>query len=108
MLDIYENYCCHELGIDGCGQTDVGGMSVGNEQGQGQGQGQGQRRLDEGGEPERGQGHERVSKDGHAHANAIEGGRRTAVARFLTVYIEEAHASDEWYLPHAPNAQPGG
>ena len=29
------------------------------------------------------------------------------VARFLTVYLEEAHAVDEWYLPDAKGAQPG-
>ena len=26
------------------------------------------------------------------------------MARFLTIYIEEAHAQDEWYLPHSPDA----
>ncbi len=31
-----------------------------------------------------------------------------AVARFLTVYLEEAHAKDEWYLPDSPDAQEGG
>lgn len=31
-----------------------------------------------------------------------------AVARFLTIYIEEAHARDEWWLPEAPDAQDGG
>lgn len=30
------------------------------------------------------------------------------VARFLTIYIEEAHAYDEWWLPESPNAQVGG
>ena len=28
----------------------------------------------------------------------------SAVARFLTVYIEEAHARDQWYLPDSPDA----
>ena len=28
----------------------------------------------------------------------------SAVARFLTVYIEEAHARDEWYLPDVQDA----
>jgi len=27
-----------------------------------------------------------------------------AVARFVTVYIEEAHARDEWWLPDSPEA----
>ena len=31
-----------------------------------------------------------------------------AVARFLTIYIEEAHARDEWWLPEAPGAHEGG
>lgn len=31
-----------------------------------------------------------------------------AVARFLTIYIEEAHAYNEWWLPESPGAQPGG
>jgi len=26
------------------------------------------------------------------------------VARFLTIYIEEAHARDEWWLPYSPEA----
>ncbi len=32
----------------------------------------------------------------------------SAVAVFLTVYIEEAHSTDEWYFPHAEGAQLGG
>ena len=31
-----------------------------------------------------------------------------AVARFLTIYIEEAHATDEWWLPEAPETHCGG
>ena len=31
-----------------------------------------------------------------------------AVARFLTIYIEEAHAHDEWWLPDSPEAHVGG
>lgn len=31
-----------------------------------------------------------------------------AVARFLTIYIDEAHASDEWWLPDSPEAHEGG
>lgn len=31
-----------------------------------------------------------------------------AVAKFLTVYLEEAHAKDEWYLPDSPEAFEGG
>jgi len=31
-----------------------------------------------------------------------------AVARFLTIYIEEAHARDEWWLPESPEAFVGG
>lgn len=27
------------------------------------------------------------------------------VARFLTIYIEEAHARDEWYLPDTPGGR---
>lgn len=27
-----------------------------------------------------------------------------AVARFLTIYVEEAHARDEWWLEHSPEA----
>ena len=30
------------------------------------------------------------------------------VARFLTIYIEEAHAHDEWWLPESPGAHVGG
>lgn len=30
------------------------------------------------------------------------------MAQFLTIYIEEAHAVDEWWLPHAPEANIGG
>ena len=26
------------------------------------------------------------------------------IARFLTIYIDEAHAHDEWWLPDSPNA----
>eukprot|EP01035_Chromulina_nebulosa_P023247 gene23247-30133_t len=29
-------------------------------------------------------------------------------ARFLTIYIDEAHASDEWWLPHSPGTEKGG
>jgi type I thyroxine 5'-deiodinase len=29
-------------------------------------------------------------------------------AKFLTIYIAEAHARDEWWIPHAPNAHEGG
>ena len=29
------------------------------------------------------------------------------IARFLTIYIEEAHAYDEWWLPDSPNAKKG-
>ena len=28
-------------------------------------------------------------------------------ARFLTIYIAEAHAADEWWLPDSPNAKEG-
>lgn len=28
-----------------------------------------------------------------------------AVARILTIYIEEAHARDEWFLPESPGAK---
>ena len=31
-------------------------------------------------------------------------GTAVTEARFLTIYIEEAHARDEWYLPDSPNA----
>ena len=31
-----------------------------------------------------------------------------AVARFLTIYIAEAHARDEWWLSTAKDAQDGG
>lgn len=31
-----------------------------------------------------------------------------ACARFLTVYIEEAHANDEWWLPTSPGAEKDG
>ena len=30
------------------------------------------------------------------------------VAKFLTIYLEEAHATDEWWLPTAPGAFIGG
>jgi hypothetical protein len=30
------------------------------------------------------------------------------VARFLTIYIDEAHARDEWWLPDSPEARDGG
>lgn len=29
-------------------------------------------------------------------------------AQLLTIYIEEAHASDEWFLPEAPDVKSGG
>ena len=35
-------------------------------------------------------------------------GKYPAVARFLTIYIEEAHAYDEWWLPESPGACVGG
>jgi hypothetical protein len=31
-----------------------------------------------------------------------------AVARFVTIYIDEAHAHDEWWLPDMPGAHVGG
>lgn len=33
---------------------------------------------------------------------------KKAVARFLTIYIDEAHARDEWWLWDAPEAHDGG
>jgi hypothetical protein len=67
-------------------------------------QGQGQ-------EEERGQGRRQEHVHGELYQTMAEGHSPPVyyppVARFLTVYIEEAHASDEWYLPHAHNAQPG-
>jgi len=33
---------------------------------------------------------------------------KNGVAKFLTIYIAEAHARDEWWIPHAPNAHEGG
>jgi hypothetical protein len=29
------------------------------------------------------------------------------IARFLTIYIDEAHARDEWWLPDSPEAKDG-
>ena len=37
-----------------------------------------------------------------------ENSKFPAVARFLTIYIEEAHAKDEGYLPDSPGAEEGG
>mmetsp|Transcript_29638 Transcript_29638/g.40728 ORF Transcript_29638/g.40728 Transcript_29638/m.40728 type:complete len:141 (-) Transcript_29638:793-1215(-) len=42
------------------------------------------------------------------HNYCISSDKLPAVARFLTIYIEEAHASDEWWLPDSPEAQVGG
>lgn len=41
-------------------------------------------------------------------SNYCEDGKYSAVAQFLTVYLEEAHAKDEWYLPDSPDAHEGG
>jgi hypothetical protein len=40
--------------------------------------------------------------------NYCDPNRDDCVAKFLTIYIAEAHAKDEWYLPTAPNAHEGG
>ena len=38
----------------------------------------------------------------------VDNNNGPAVARFLTIYIEEAHAKDEWWLPESPGAHEGG
>jgi len=35
-------------------------------------------------------------------------GKYPQVARFLTIYLEEAHARDEWWLPDSPDAKVEG
>jgi thyroxine 5-deiodinase len=37
----------------------------------------------------------------HSDREREEDSFNKAVARFLTIYIEEAHAHDEWWVPHA-------
>ncbi len=41
----------------------------------------------------------------HEYCNPKE---KHQIAKFLTIYIAEAHARDEWWIPHAPNAYDGG
>lgn len=42
------------------------------------------------------------------YENYCDPSKDNCVAKFLTIYIAEAHAKDEWYLPTAPNAHEGG
>ena len=124
MLDIYRNYCCQDEGGEEGGAERDGvecfkqeqqhrgediGPDTGSDAGSdlAQGQRQDQEQAEEGGREQRqeqrqGQGQRQVQRRPSAVC-----GHYPPVARFLTVYLEEAHAKDEWYLPLAHNAQTG-
>lgn len=44
----------------------------------------------------------------YAHYCDSENKKEPMVARFLSIYIEEAHARDEWWLWDAPESHDGG
>jgi len=41
------------------------------------------------------------------YQNYCDPSKKNAVARFVTIYIAEAHPRDEWWLPDAINAKEG-